>query len=75
MVKCLEEARIFQKQFDQVSITQVLRSNNNHVDSLTTLATSVSNPTPRIITIESFSHPGIQHMDMVCVENIHPSLS
>ena len=75
MVKYLEEARILQKQFDQVSITQVLRSNNSHANFLATLATSVSNPTPWIITIESLSHPNIQHMDMVCAANICPSLS
>ena len=46
-------------QFGTVKISQEARSQNKHADSLATLASSATEDTPRLVTIELIKEPSI----------------
>ena len=52
-------------QFGTVKVSQVGRSQNKHADSLATLASSTTEDTPRLVTIELIREPSIS------VKSIH----
>ena len=52
-------------QFGKVKVSQVGRSQNKHANSLATLASSATEDTPRLITIELIREPSIS------VKSIH----
>ena len=46
-------------QFTKAMVVQVARGQNRHADSLATLASSVTEDTPRIIKVELIAEPSI----------------
>ena len=53
----LSQARLLQSGFDSFSLHQISRSRNTHVDSLSTLATSLVQSLPWVILIEDLCNP------------------
>lgn len=49
MMSYLREVDVLKCQFEKVEISQISRVNNNHVDSLVTLAFSMADPLLRIV--------------------------
>ena len=55
----LSVAKQIISQFGTVKVSQVARSQNKHADSLATLASSATEDTPRLVTIELIREPSI----------------
>lgn len=55
----LSMAKQIISQFRTVKVSQVARSQNKHADSLATLASSATEDTPRLVTIELIREPSI----------------
>ena len=58
----LSTAKQIIDQFGTVKISQVARSQNKHADSLATLASSATEDTPRLITVELVREIGRAHV-------------
>ncbi|XP_075640289.1 uncharacterized protein LOC142612043 [Castanea sativa] len=52
MISYLKEVGIMKCQFKQLKISHISREGNSHVDSLVTLASTVADPFPRIVSVE-----------------------
>ena len=74
MVEFLRLVNFLRKSFDRVKVTQISRGKNSHADSLATLASSVEDSVPRIISMEEVDHPSIERLCCVVVASI-PRLS
>jgi len=55
MISYLKEVGILKYQLKKVEISHISRGGNSHADSLATLASSMEDPFPRIVTVELFS--------------------
>ena len=75
MADYLKLVRSLQTQFGLVNVTQISRGQNNHADSLATLASSVGSSIPLIISMESLESPSITHRENCRVAAIAVSLS
>ena len=71
----LREVRILKCQFKMLKISHISRGNNSHVDTLATLASSVEDPLPRMVTVELLSFSSLTPTDKNLVLSIHPSIS
>ena len=65
MQQYLKLFRALQAAFQKVSMVKIPRSQNSHVDSLATLASSSSECIPRMISIELLEQPSIKHRVIV----------
>ena len=74
LVEYLRLVNFLRKSFDRVKVTQISRGKNSHADSLATLASSVEDSVPRIISMEEVDHPSIERLCCVVVASI-PRLS
>ena len=66
----LQYLRLFESlrvNFQDVRIVKVPRSQNNHVDSLATLASFLGDHIPRMILVELLEHPSIEHQTLAPV--------
>ena len=52
MISYLKKIGVFKCQFKEMEILQISRGGNSHADSLATLASSVVDPFPRILSVE-----------------------
>lgn len=75
MINYLKEVRILKYQFKEVEILHISRGNNNHADSLATLASSVADPLPRIMSVELLPCSRLTLSNKDLVLNIYPSSS
>ena len=57
MQEYLSQVRHLQSSFEYFTLQQILRSRNTHVDSLTTLATSLAQSLLRVILVEDLCKP------------------
>lgn len=58
-----------QADFQKVSVVKLPRSQNSHADSLATLASSLNNCMPRMITMEMLEQPSIEPQVMVAASS------
>ena len=52
MINYLKEAGVLKNHFKNVEFSNISRGSNGHADSLATLASSMADPFPRIISVE-----------------------
>nr|XP_023905133.1 uncharacterized protein LOC112016905 [Quercus suber] len=62
MKACLEQARLVMADFNMVKVFHIARTQNRHVDSLATLASSVTKEIPRQIKVELILEPSVRVM-------------
>ena len=55
MISYIKEVGILKYQLKKVDIPHISRGGNSHANSLATLASSMEDPLPRIVTVELFS--------------------
>lgn len=65
MSQYLKLFRNLRANFKKVSVVRVPRSQNSHADSLATLASSLDDCIPRMITVELLEQPSIEHQTLV----------
>ena len=70
MQKYLNQVRHLQSRFESFNLLQISRSENTHVDSLATLATSFALGLPRVILVEDLCKPAEMNREMVCIHHI-----
>ena len=75
MMSYLREVDVLKCQFEKVEISQISRVNNNHVDSLVTLAFSMADPLLRIVLVELLPFFSVSLPNKALVLSIHPSTS
>lgn len=75
MVSYLKEVRILRGQFEKVDILQISRGSNCHANSLATLASSVVDPLPRIVSIGFLPSPNTLPPKKAMILSIHASPS
>lgn len=75
MMSYLKEDRILKCQFKKVEISQIYRGNNNHVDSMVTLASSMLEPLLRIVSIKLLPSPSAFPPVRALISSIRPSPS
>ena len=70
MQEYLNQARHLQSGFDYFSLQQILRSRNMHVDSLTTLTTSLAQSLPWVIMVKDLCKPTEMKREKVQIHQI-----
>ena len=70
MQEYLNQARHLQSGFDYFSLQQILRSRNTHVDSLTTLTTSLVQSLPWVIMVKDLCKPTEMKREKVQIHQI-----
>ena len=71
----LREVEKLKCQFKRLEILHISRRNNSHVDSLATLASSVEDPLPRMVTVEILPFSILTPSDKNLMLSIHSSVS
>ena len=64
-----------QAHFNHFNLVHVSKSGNTHVDSLSTLATSSTQPLPQVILVEDLYSPTMARTDLVQVHNVRAGSS
>ena len=75
MMSYLREVEKLKCQFKRLEILHISRRNNSHVDSLATLASSVEDPLPRMVTVEILPFSSLTPSDKNLMLSIHSSVS
>jgi len=75
MISYLKEVKIPKCQFKKMEILHISRGNNNHVDSLATLASSMADPLPRIVSVELLPLSSLTLFYKNFILSIHPYTS
>ena len=75
MQEYLSQVRHLRSEFKSFNLSQVPRSRNTHVDSLATLATSLSQSLPRVILVEDLYNPIEIKRNIVHIHQIRMSPS
>ena len=75
MISYVREVGILKYQFKKVEISHITRDSNSYADSLATLASSVVDPFPKIVSIELLPFSILTLFDKGLVLSIHPSVS
>ncbi|XP_030969559.1 uncharacterized protein LOC115989821 [Quercus lobata] len=70
MQEYLVRVKHLQTQFNHFRLTHVPRSGNTHADSLATLATSSTQPLPRVILVEEVLRPSTEKTNGIGIHNI-----
>ena len=66
----LNQVKHLQSRFESFNILHIPRSENTHVDSLATLATSLAQSLPRVILVEDLCKPMEGKREMVHVHQV-----
>lgn len=62
-------------QFKKLEISHMFRGSNSHVDSLAILASTITGPLPRIVSVELLPFFGLTPSNNVIVLSIHLSIN
>ena len=75
MINYLKEAGVLKHHFKKVEFSHISRGSNGHADSLASLASSVADPFPRIISVELLPFSSLTPSNGGLVLSIHLSAS
>lgn len=74
MISYLKKVGVLKHQFKKVEFSHISRGSNS-AESLATLASSMADPLPRIVSVELLSFSSLTHSNGGLVLSIHPFTS